>query len=66
MGIQSVKELNKKSKTIIEKWLESEKIVKIEFPDVTQEIIESLMNIRIVSKSIEKLPEYRPELLVRS
>lgn len=65
MGIRSVKELNKKSTTIIEQWLESEAIVKIEYPDVTQEIIESLMSIRIASKSTEKLPEYRPELLVR-
>lgn len=65
IGIQSIKELNKKSKAIVENWLASETIVKIEYPDVTQEIIDALLSIRIGSQSVEKLPEYRPELLVR-
>jgi uncharacterized protein (TIGR00661 family) len=65
MGIKSIKELNKKSKTIVENWLASETIVKIEYPDVTQEIIDALMSIKIASKSTEKIPEYSPELLAR-
>jgi uncharacterized protein (TIGR00661 family) len=65
MGIQSIKELNKKSKAIVENWLATETKVKIEYPDVTQDIIDALLSIRIGSQSVKTMPAFRPEYLVR-
>ena len=49
MGVPVLKNLKKKQSAKIKKWLSSEMIIDVEFPDMTQKIIEDLINEHLVS-----------------
>jgi uncharacterized protein (TIGR00661 family) len=49
LGVTVLKNLKKKQFPEIEKWLKEEMVVSVNYPDITQEIIETLINDHLVS-----------------
>ncbi len=49
LGVTVLKNLKKKQFSKIEEWLNKDMIIKVDYPDVTQEIIENLINDHLLS-----------------
>ncbi|MGM0934805.1 MAG: glycosyltransferase family protein [Bacteroidota bacterium] len=49
LGVTVLKNLKKKQYPEIENWLKEERVISVNYPDITQEIIETLLNDHLVS-----------------
>ncbi|MBK7128408.1 MAG: glycosyl transferase [Crocinitomicaceae bacterium] len=58
MGVTVINKLNKKFHTEIQKWLDSKKVVKVNYPDNTDEIIDTIITNHATAQAVEELPAH--------